>query len=98
MVMSTRRCASSGATSTPDFPAAHSSCTGMSMAAARAATRASLRMDLPPDHHALRLVVEGNLLAGLNRGHIHAQRDGVAVPCLDGRIRRLVRTHALHPV
>src|SRR5690348_14976002 len=83
MVMSTRRCASSGTTCTPDFPAARSSCAGMSMAAARAATRGSLRIHLAPSHHLLRFVVEGDLLAGLNRGHIHAQRDGVAVPCLD---------------
>src|SRR5258706_6593930 len=48
-----------------------------------------LSVDLAADHDLLGLVVEGHLLAGLDRSHVHAQRDGVAVSSLDRRVGRL---------
>src|SRR5579862_3655944 len=43
----------------------------------------SLRIDFSSGHHLLRLLVEGYLQSGLDRGNIHAQRDGVAVSGFD---------------
>src|SRR5579862_7114409 len=97
MVMSTRRCASSGTTCTPEVLAALSGWVGVRRAAARATT-ASLRINLASNHHVLRLVVEGDFLAGLNRSHIHAEGNGVAVAGLNGSVGRFARAQALHPV
>src|SRR5580658_10380972 len=96
MVISTRRFAASGVTSTP-FDAA-STLAVQSNPAARRKGIARLRIHLSSRHHLLRLLIEGHLHARLDRGHVHAQRDGMAVAGFDRRIGRLARAHALHPV
>src|ERR1700684_236460 len=98
MVMSTRRRASFATTCTPEAGAAMSEVELNIMAAAKIPSTAMLRIHLASHHHLLRLVVEGHFLAGLNRSHIHAESDGMAVSCFDRRIGRLARAHAFHPV
>src|ERR1039458_6145217 len=98
MVMSTRRCASSATTWTPEVFAGLDWCAEVNMAAATRASAAMLRIDLSSHHHLLCLVVEGDFLTGLNRSHIHAQSNGVAVAGFDGSIGRFTGAHALHPV
>ena len=58
----------------------------------------NLRIDLASNHDLLGLVVEGDLLPGLNGGDVHAERDGVAVAGFDAGVRRLAGADALHPV
>src|SRR5580765_954103 len=60
--------------------------------------RNSLRIHLASGEYLLRLRVERDLLAGLDRCDIHAQRDGVAVSGIDAGVRLFARTDALHPV
>src|ERR1035437_1661965 len=57
-----------------------------------------MRIWLTSNHYLLGLIVEGDFLAGLDCGYIHAQRDRVAVACADAGVRRLARADAFHPV
>src|SRR6202041_146137 len=83
IVTSTRRASSFGVTFTwaeaiaPPRPAATSPAIN------------SLRIHLASRHHLLRLLVERNLHPRLDRRHVHAQRDRVAIAGLDARVRRL---------
>ena len=49
-------------------------------------------------HHLLLAVVEGDALAGLNRGYGHAQGDRMAVAGFDMRIGSFSAAHAFHQV
>src|ERR1039458_3149969 len=100
MVMSTRWAASLTMTATPlagDAPAAAFRVM-IEPAISPIAKSLDVVIRLASNHHHLRLLVEGHLLAGLDGRHIHAQCDGVAVARADAGIRRLARAHALHPV
>src|SRR5258707_12424028 len=68
------------------------------MAATTNPQTAMLRIYLAPHHPLLGLVVEGHLLACLDGGNVHAQRDGMTVSGFDRRIGSLAGTDALHPV
>src|SRR5579875_3853285 len=101
MVMSTRRCAVSGVTLTPFCAVAAYGSAARTASAARVGAifdRGELGKDLASCHDLLRLVVEGDLEAGLDGGDVHAERDGVAVAVFDRGVRGLAAAHALHPV
>src|SRR3954454_16945241 len=95
MVTSTRRSASLATTRTP-CPIAETATHPSASIPAR--NPAALRIRLASRDHLLSGIVERHLLTCLDRGDIHAQGNGVAVAGLDGRIGRLARAHAFHPV
>src|SRR5277367_602304 len=96
MVMSTRCRSTSGTTCTPPegFVCALN---GSTKAAARQ-PRNSLGIHFACNHYLLGRVVEGRLLAGLNSGDVHAQRNRVAVTGFNAGVRGLPRPDALHPI
>src|SRR6185312_14223831 len=107
MVTSTRRCAWSAVTLTPapaSFARAGAALPSPTIAITPNINHlyrdlpSCLYMNLASREHLLRLVVEGYLLAGLDGGDVHAQRDGVAVAGFDVGVGRLARADALHPV
>src|ERR1039458_3418325 len=69
-----------------------------SIGVATSPNTAMLRINLASHHYLLGLVVEGDLLAGLDGGDVHTQRDGMTISSLDGRIGSFAGTDALHPV
>src|SRR5665213_3607794 len=98
MVMSTRRLASSATTLTPLPVSLAKALPTRIIKPTRAPSSSNLRIDFASRHHLLRLVVEGDFLAGLDGGDVHAERDGVAVARLDAGVWRFARADTLHPV
>src|SRR5665213_658087 len=98
MVISTRRLASSATTLTPLPVSLAKALPTRTMMPTRRPSQSNLRIDFAPYHDLLRLVVEGDFLAGLDRGDVHAERDGVAVARFKAGVRRLAGADALHPV
>src|SRR5665213_1588295 len=98
MVMSTRRLASSATTLTPLPVSLAKALPTRIISPTRAPSRSSLRIDFAPYHDLLRLVVEGDFLAGLDGGDVHAERDGVAVAGFNAGVGRFAGADALHPV
>src|SRR5665213_3590379 len=98
MVMSTRRLASSATTLTPLPVSLAKALPTRTMSPTRKPSRSSLRIDLASYHHLLRLVVEGDFLAGLDCCDVHAERDGVAVARFNAGVWRFAGADALHPV
>src|SRR5665213_2651496 len=98
MVTSTRRLASLATTLTPLPVSLAKALPTRITSPTRAPSSSSLRIDFAPYHDLLRLVVEGDFLARLYRGNVHAERDGVAVARFNAGVGRLARADALHPV
>src|SRR5919108_1680151 len=98
---STRRSASRGMTSTRGLtPCAWSRGAACCAPTATLTSSHALRICLcASSHHNIALrVIEHDLSAAVHRGNGHAQRDGMAVACVDARVGLLARAHALHPV
>src|SRR5271156_6220424 len=88
MVTSTRRCTSSTVTWTPFSERFANALPPTPDRTKR--HRASLTdIRLSPGEHLFCFVVEGDLLPGLDRGDIHAQRDRVAITGINAGVRRL---------
>src|ERR1035437_1292805 len=98
MVMSTRRLASSATTWTPlEDEAAKALAVKMKLAA-KSASAKNLGINFASYHHLLRLVVEGDFLASVDGGDVHAEGDGVMVAGFNGGVGGFARADTLHPV
>src|SRR5450631_3747659 len=61
------------------------------LAAKPMAISLNMLIGLSSNDHLLGFFVEGDLLAALNRGHVHAQCNRMAVAGADAGVRRLAR-------